>query len=48
MARKAKQKVVIPTITDKEIDTIHLAIGKMLKARREALEATIDDFLPTR
>jgi transcriptional regulator with XRE-family HTH domain len=44
MARKAKQKVVIPTISDKEIDAIHLAIGKTLKARREAIEATIDDF----
>lgn len=44
MARKAKQKVVIPTITEKEIDAIHLTIGKMLKERREALNATIDDF----
>ena len=44
MARKAKQKVVIQSITDKEIDAIHLAIGKMLKDRREAIGATIDDF----
>lgn len=44
MVRKAKQKTVIPSITDKEIDVIHLAVGKMLKAKREALGATIDDF----
>lgn len=44
MARKAKQKIVIPTISDKEMDSIHLHIGKLLKAKREALGATIDDF----
>lgn len=44
MARKAKQKVLIQTITDKEIESVHLAIGKLLKDRREALGATIDDF----
>lgn len=44
MARKAKQKVIIQTISDKEIDAIHLAIGKTLKAKREAIGVTIDDF----
>lgn len=44
MARKAKQKVIIQTISDKEIDAIHLAIGQSIKAKREAIGITIDDF----
>ncbi len=33
MARKAKQKVIIPTISDKEIDAIYLAIGKNAQSK---------------
>lgn len=44
MGRKAKKRVIVPTISDKEIDTIHLTIGKIIKTKREALDSTIDDF----
>ncbi|NML21803.1 helix-turn-helix transcriptional regulator [Pseudoflavitalea sp. G-6-1-2] len=44
MGRKAKKRVIVPTISEKEIDSIHLAIGKIIKTKREALDSTIDDF----